>query len=490
MEQISFEAQYEEAPGGGNFLSLIPIILWQRKWWVIACSLLGIIGSVAAVLLIPPSYRSTAVLLVESAQLPKDVLNGSDEDLVERRLASILQQITARPDLVELIEKHGLYSDERKAGSLSSVIKEMRDSISLTPTQSSLSAQRGQSTAIAFELAFEYEDPTAAQAVAQDLMDRVLRLDARGNSEQAENTVQFLTDQATSLQTQMGDLQSQIAGINAANGNVLAGNMNYFGGGTASYDVQIASLQRDNQSLLQQRELALSSDNRDPIVLAAEQRLAAARAVYAETHPDVIVAKQQLKEARELASKNVARVPVDAIDKQIAFNGEQIAALRAAKAQEEGRISSQMNAQARAPLVKQQLEQLQGRLSLLNSQYEKVEEKLLAARAGVRAEDERMAERLSVVDPPVIPEEPSWPDRLLLLAGGIGGGIGLGFVLAFAIELMLRPIRDPAVLEAIAGAEPIGLIPVIEAPRRATPRWQRWRRRNPNGRNQLAEDEE
>jgi len=490
MEQISFEAPYEEAPGGGNFLSLIPIILWQRKWWVIACSLLGIIGSVAAVLLIPPSYRSTAVLLVESAQLPKDVLNVSDEDLVERRLASILQQITARPDLVELIEKHGLYSDERKAGSLSSVIKEMRDSISLKPTQSSLSAQRGQSTAIAFELAFEYEDPTAAQAVAQDLMDRVLRLDARGNSEQAENTVQFLTDQATSLHTQMGDLQSQIAGINAANGNVLAGNMNYFGGGTASYDVQIASLQRDNQSLLQQRELALSSDNRDPIVLAAEQRLAAARAVYAETHPDVIVAKQQLKEARELASKNVARVPVDAIDKQIAFNGEQIAALRAAKVQEESRISSQMSAQARAPLVKQQLEQLQGRLSLLNSQYEKVEEKLLAARAGVRAEDERMAERLSVVDPPVIPEEPSWPDRLLLLAGGIGGGIGLGFVLAFAIELMLRPIRDPAALEAIAGAEPIGLIPIIETPQQSQPWWQRFRRTSTTEESDLSEDDE
>lgn len=476
MEQMSFESSFEDTSNGGNFLSLIPVILWQRKWWIIISAAIGIIASIVAVLVIPPTYRSTATLLVESAQLPEDVLNLSNEDLIERRLASILQQITARPDLVELIERHGLYSDQRQSNSLSSVLKDMRTSISLDPTQSSLSDARDESTAIAFELSFEYDEPVAAQAVAQDLMDRVLRLDARGNSEQAENTVQFLNDQAMSLQTQMGDLQSQIAKINAANGSVLSGSMNFFGGGTGSYDVQIAALQRDNQSLLQQRELALSSDNRDPNVLAAEQRLAAARAIYAETHPDVIVAKQQLREIRELASTNVARIPVDAIDKQIAFNGEQIAALRAAKSQEEARVASQVNAQARAPLVRQQLEELQGRLSLLNTQYERVQEQLMSARAGVRAEDERMAERLSVVDPPVIPEEPSWPDRLILLAAGIGGGFGLGFVLAFAIEFLMKPIRDPSALTGDFGAEPLGMIPIITSPQNLQPWWRRWRR--------------
>jgi succinoglycan biosynthesis transport protein ExoP len=81
-----------------------------------------------------------------------------------------------------------------------------------------------------------------------------------------------------------------------------------------------------------------------------------------------------------------------------------------------------------------------------------------------------------VVDPPVIPEEPSWPDRLILLAAGIGGGLGLGFVLAFAIEFLMKPIRDPAALNAVLGAEPIGLIPIITTPRASQPWWQRWRR--------------
>ena len=476
MDQLSFDTPYDDPAPGGNFLSLLPVILWQRKWWIIICSAIGIIASVIAVLVIPPTYRSTAILLVESAQLPDDVLNLSNEDLIERRIASILQQISARPDLIELIERHGLYSDERQSSSLSSVLETMRSSISLVPTQSSLSSTNGQSTAIAFELSFEYDEPVAAQAVAQDLMDRVLRLESQGNTEQAENTVQFLNDQSLALQSQVSELQAQIASINASNGSVLSGSTNFFGGSSGSYDVQIASLQRDNQSLLQQRELALGGENRDPIVLGAEQRLAAARAIYADTHPDVIFARQQLKEARELATTNVARVPVDAIDKQIAFNNNQIAALRSAKGQEDARISSQVNAQSRAPLVRQQIEELQGRLNLINSQYERVQEQLLSARAGVRAEDERMAQRLSVVDPPVIPEEPSWPNRLILLAVGVGGGLGLGFVLAFAIELLQKPIRDPAVLAGIPGAEPIGSIPIITSPSGSRSWWRRKRR--------------
>lgn len=85
-----------------------------------------------------------------------------------------------------------------------------------------------------------------------------------------------------------------------------------------------------------------------------------------------------------------------------------------------------------------------------------------------------MAERLSVVEPPVIPDSPSWPNRILLAALGIGGGLGLGFVLAFAVELFLRPIRDPGALKAILGASPIGIIPVIESTRVPKRGWQRF----------------
>ena len=467
---MTYDGSTAEPPGSGNLLSHIPTILWHRRWWIIVPAVLGIVATILAMVFLPPVYRSTAIMLVVSPQLPSEVLQLDGTEVVDRRIARIRQQITARPDLLSMIEQRGLYVDERKSEPMSAIVQRMRENIVIAPNKSG-GPRKADDQTIAFELSFFYGEPEGAQAVVQDLMDKILSLDASTNVEQATNTVQFLTDQAKGLETQMAALQGQISQITAANGAALSG-APFMTGGTGSYDVQIASLQRDNQQLISQRDLALTSDERDPVVVAAEQQLAGARAVYAESHPDVVFAKQRLAEARELAKSNTGKLPVQAIDQQIAFNNSQIAALRSAKAQEEARIQSRLASQAQAPLVQQRIGDLQQRLAALNQQYEQVQSRLMNARAGVRAEDEQMGERLVVVEPPIVPEEPMSPNRPLIALVGILGSLGLGAVLALAVEFLLAPIRDPSALAGIPGVVALGVVPVIDD--KTGPRTRRW----------------
>jgi len=478
MNDLLLAADDAPAEGGGSFLAYLPAILWQRRWWIIVPAVLGILVSVAAALLIPPRYQASAVMLVQSSQLPDEIIGELNDSLIERRIAGIRQQVTSRPDLVELINRHGLYADRRSSEPLSSIIEDMRESITLTPSTVELPSSGADQRTVAFELAFEYHQPAPAQAVVQDLMDRMLELDSSGNLEQATNTAQFLGDQARGLEQQISEVEGQIAGINARYGGILGSTGAIIGGGGGSYDVQIASLQRDNANLINQKNLAQSSDTRDPVVANAEAALAAARAVYAESHPDVVFARQRLEEARVLARSNSQKLPLDTIDQQIAFNNSQIAQLRAAKAQEQAQVSSQLASQARAPLVQQQITALQQRLSGLNEQHQQVQERLLAAQAGVRAEDEQMGQRLAVVEPPIVPDEPVWPNRLLILGLGILGGFGVGLLLAAAVELVQRPIRDPKALATIAGVPALGVVPTITRTRLGTlrPRFRFWRR--------------
>src|SRR3546814_4892549 len=77
-------------------------------------------------------------------------------------------QITARPDLIQLIERHGLYASERKNTPLSEILDEMRSAISLTPAETS-TGNGSENRTIALELAFEYSRPDQTQAVTQDL---------------------------------------------------------------------------------------------------------------------------------------------------------------------------------------------------------------------------------------------------------------------------------------------------------------------------------
>ena len=461
MNELSLGVDEVPQDSGGGLLSYLPAILWQRRWWIIIPAAVGLVASIAAVLLIPPRYKANAVMLVESPQLPDEIIGDFSDSVIERRIAAIKERVTSRPDLVDLINRHGLYASERASEPLSDVIDEMRDKIALTPSTVALSSGGAKNSTVAFELSFEYGEAAPAQAVVQDLMDRILELDSSGNLEQATNTAQFLSDQSHGLEEQISKVQGELAAINSRYGSVLGSAGTVIAGSSGSYDVQIAGLQRDNANLIAQREAAQSSDTRDPVVRNAEAALAAARAVYAESHPDVVIAKQRLQEARALARSNAEKLPFDTLDQQIAFNNSQIAQLRAAKARDDAQVSSQLAAQSRAPLVQQQIAALQERLSGFNQQYQQVQQKLLSAKAGVRAEDEQMGEKLTVVEPPIVPDEPVWPNRLLILAGGIGGGFALGLLFAGLVEIVLRPIRDARVLASITGAPPLGVVPLV-----------------------------
>lgn len=459
--------------GGGSLISHLPAILWQRRWYVIVPVLmLSIMGIVAAIVL-PARYTSTATLLVQSSSLPQAIAGGNPDDVIDRRIARIRERVLSRPELIELVNRYQLYPRQREKAALSDIVDTMRRAVNIAPLGSELQQQGNGSTTIAFTLSYSYTDPVKAQAVAQDLSEQVLQLDATQSTQQADATVQFLTDQSRTLQQQISEQERQIAAIKSANGTILSSSgMTMLGSNTGSYDVQIAGLQRENSQLISQRNLVRSADTRDPVVTQAEAQLAAAQAVYSDDHPDVRLAKQRLAEAKTLARKNVANVPVQSIDDQIAFNNRQIAALRAAQAGDSARLNATVGAQSRAPAVLQQIAQLQQKLDALNEQYKGVSDRLFQARAGVKAENEQLGERLSIVDPPVVPDAPSFPKRWMLIVGGPAAGLALGLVLLGLTELITRPIRDPNVLTELFGEAPLGVIPTVTS--RLPGRKSRW----------------
>lgn len=447
----------------GNLFAHLPAIIRQRIYWLIVPAIVCLVLGIAAAYILPTMYRSTATLLVESPQLPDDIAGSEDLDIVDQRIAKIRQQVLSRPRLIELIQKHRLYTNERSSKSLSEIVAEMRAATSINAVSAEFQkVGNGKSSTVAFSLSFDYEEAAPAQAVAQDMTEQVLLIDATKNSEQATNTVQFLTEQAAALQTQISALERSIEMVKGANGAALSSSaMSMFTGQTGSYDVQIIGLQREIIQLKAQREAKKSSDERDPLVANAEAELAAVQARYSQNHPDIAIAKRRLSEARRLAAENLAKLPQDTIDQQIASNNAQIAALQTAKAQEGSRISAIQGAQARAPLVLEEIAQQQQKLDALNKQYESISTRLMAAQSSAKAENEQKGERLSVIDPPVVPEEAISPNRPILILGGMALGIGLGLTLILLIELIQRPVRDALDIQSATGFAPLVSIPTI-----------------------------
>ena len=76
-------------------------IIRRRKW---AMSLVALVISLAGVglaFLLPPSYRSTATILIEEQEIPSDIVRSAITSYADQRIETIKQQIMTRVDSLE-----------------------------------------------------------------------------------------------------------------------------------------------------------------------------------------------------------------------------------------------------------------------------------------------------------------------------------------------------------------------------------------------------
>lgn len=446
----------DQSPG---ILASLPVILWQRRWLFVIPAVLITVAAIAAAFLLPRSYQARALLLVESNELPDAQTN--QDNPIDRRMARIRQQILSRPDLVELIQANDLYGASRHTEPLSTLIDRMRKATDISAVNADIqSGAAGNKGAIAFSLTFDYPQPGPSQIVAQTFVDRLLKLDATQTQADAQDNVNLLDDQASSLQQQVTQIENRMKQIAGANGAALssAGATMMTGGAGIDYAGQIASLQRENTQLAAQASTAV---DRDPNVVSAEAALTGAQATYSDTHPDVQIARKRLEIARASAKGLSNRNVSQAVRQQITTNNSAIAQLSRQRASEEGRVAMMAAAQARGPAVVQEVQQLQARADMIRTNLARVSTSLLNARSVSKLTEDQRGERLTLIEPPVTPDHPTSPNRLLLVVGGILAGIGAGLALVLLIELIQRPIRSTAQLTRIIGEPPLGVVPVL-----------------------------
>ncbi len=291
--------------------------------------------------------------------------------------------------------------------------------------------------------------------------------------DQATLNVRFLEDQAGRLQGQIQQIEGQIRDLKERNGSVLAPVAAPSMLDTGSYSAQIVQLESENRQLITQSKRPPA---RDQQLAQAEAALAAARATYSDSHPDVIAARQRLQALREAVRSPDDSGDQGAVQAQIQANNQAIAQLRGEREVQIARATAGAAGQARGPAILEQASQLEDRVSQLRAQYTKVSDDLLKAQTGARMTDEQRGEHLSLVEPASLPDQPHSPNRPLLIAAGAAAGAALGLLLALLVELLRRPVRSPAQIEGL-GFPILGIVPVVERPSSKRRSWWPFRRR-------------
>jgi len=198
--------------------------LSYRKGRVLLIAVFVFIASATVAFGLPPVYRSTATILIEEQDIPPDLVRSTVTSYADQRIQVISQRVMSRNNLKSIIEKYGLYAEEARIETSERIIERMRKDVSLEILSSDVIDPRsGRSTqaTIAFSISYDSRDPAMAQRVANELVSLYLTENIRNRTQKAEETSEFLRDEADRLSRKLADLEARMARFKERNSGNL-----------------------------------------------------------------------------------------------------------------------------------------------------------------------------------------------------------------------------------------------------------------------------
>jgi uncharacterized protein involved in exopolysaccharide biosynthesis len=396
------DPSHRQAAYEGDDLGLDPSyyygILKKRIFYILVPFVLVLVAGSAAAMLWPPTYLSEGKILVESQQIPADLVKPTVTTGSKERIQVIEQRVMTRDNLLAILDKYQMFADQRDSLSRTELLDLMRQNTKIKPLELDQATGRTDGlTTIALTVGFTDRRPDVATKVANELITLFLNEDARNRTNRAMETTKFLAREVQRLE---GDL--------------------------AAIDAKIADFKRKYVAL------GPLPDQTLPQLAVLKAELAQKSGVYSKAHPDVLRLKRQIAAIEQMTMPSAATATATATATA-----------------------------AGSPIDKDALDALQAQRTSIQKNLETAADKLSAAQLGEKLERDQFAERLQVLEQAVMPQKPIKPNRGKILALALLGAVMAGFVGVCAVESLDRTIRGSRDLASVADGHLILAIPYI-----------------------------
>ncbi len=459
----------------------------KRRWWIIAlpavlAPILAYVGSIW----IPNRYTSRTSVLVEQQKVPDSFVKPVVEEEINQRLATMQEQILSRTRLQPIIERDGLYKNDLKKVPMEDMLERMRKSISVSPVKADFADRAGGLPG--FYISFTADDPKLAQQICGEITSMFVNENLRVREQHAEGTTEFLKSQVEEAKRTLDDQDSKLAEFKAKYLNQLPGDeqtnvamLNALNNRLEAVNQGLSQAQQQKtymEGMVARQTAEWKSSHAEGSVGAPvdldkqrsqlQSQLLDLQTRYTDDHPDVIKTKNLLAELdKKIAAANAAaesdpKAATSTISSaaeprelvQMKLSLKQIdQAIKEKQAQQEqvqkeirlyqGRISV-------SPQIEEQYKALTRDHQSAQTFYEDLLKKQRESEMATDLERRQQGEQFRVLDPPSLPERPTFPNRLNITLGGLMVGLCMGGGIAALLEVKDQSLRtEPDVLAAL-----------------------------------------
>jgi capsular polysaccharide biosynthesis protein len=374
--------------------------LLKRRWPFFLVPFLSILLVGAGVgYFWPPTYFSEGKILVQSQQIPTELVRPTVTSAAQERIQVIEQRTMTRDNLLGIVEKFKLFPERRTLMSPTQLVELMKKSIKIEPVAQPLAFSRttSQNPTVIFTVGFEYSDPQNAARVANELVTRILDLDLRDRTSRATDTTKFLAREVQRLQAESSQIDAKLAQAKLS---------------------PVRSASRSNADEAATQLAHLRAD------------LAAKSAIYSDRNYQVQALKRQIEALQKIAPQHSETATNDSVAPSAAGQNPDVDALE----------TQQKSVQANLEVATQ---------------------KLAAARLGEKLEQDQQSEKLEVIDQPTQPQEPIRPNRPKIAGIVIALALMAGAAIAVGAELLDKAIRRSSDLYSVVDSELVISVPYI-----------------------------
>jgi succinoglycan biosynthesis transport protein ExoP len=475
-------------------------IVFKRRVWIYVCSIIGLILSAVACVVVPPTYVATSRLQLLNQSNGKltlsDGQSNSDADGFDYFATLQTDVSVMESDTLDMQVIRELNLADSPSFRFNPLIKtaEVRREMTLPVDQaplkraailnkfrSSLSVDIVPGSRL-ITVSYADSDPVMTAKIVNKLVSDFVEYNFQVRYDATNKATGFLSQQLVDLKAEVEKSQQHAVDLQRATGMF---------GVDASHDIVVARLEQLNNDVVAAQTnrvtkealynlartgnpeaiagllgttssvaapgAAASTETQSTSISSLRQKEADLNAQYADmatqygpAYPKLIQMKGQLT-----AIQGTIQTELDKVV-QNARNQYQLALAQEANAkkmfEEQQEVASKVNDDAASYTIAKQ--EADSSRTLYENLLQKMQE--AGVLAGLRSSD------LNILDPAGVPGRRSKPTIKVYLAGGLMAGLVLGVIAAFLAEALDRTIRSDRDVETILRLPVLALIPAIE----------------------------
>jgi uncharacterized protein involved in exopolysaccharide biosynthesis len=443
-----------------------PVGAITRRWKpMVAIAVAGLASAAAAALLWPKAYSASTSVAMSASPLTQQYVNLTQSPEVAAQVNPLIEEVLSRESLAGLIERHGLYVDERKSMWMAELVGVARRRIDFEE-KPTLSRETSRTSAV-FRLTFTDSDPKSAADFVNDLASSVVAANSRMRSSQARQATEFLRAELARSEREMRAQDEVIADYKRQHRGELPSEL----------EMNLARLNRltELQQTLQTQLSAAESRIADLAQAGAgdaprshesqldtlRARLASELAIYTEDHPNVISTRRQIAMLEKRLAEGGGEDSDDPSTPRLIRSArneiqdlrEQLARVKADTEELEEQVSH-------TPKREEEMEAYLQKATVLRETYLSNLRKVEAAELAESVELAQQGATVRVLDRAVPPDKPDTSPIMIVLLG-IVGSLGAALAAGLLLELVDPVIVTPEQLEEFGRARVLGSVGVV-----------------------------